>query len=113
MLRRRKKKKSGIRDADQPIDCSGHRQHVRGFECALEGKTDRDCFGKLHAHHSRSKGAGGGDDTCVPLCATHHDYVHTRGQEAVERDTGVRFKKLAEQLWRQSPQAIKWRFEHD
>lgn len=41
---------------------------LHGWPCCVSSCR----FWPVHAHHVRSKGAGGGDDQCVPLCAFHH-----------------------------------------
>lgn len=101
---------------DAPISCPGHSKFVRGFECALMGAEVtsplgtveyHECCGRMESHHVETRGAGGGDEQQVPLCAKAHALVHS----------GYRFKVdlalLASLLWKQSPHGQKWRREHE
>ena len=66
------------------IRCPGHLADIRQHECALKDKISApeyaECLGPIHAHHTVTKGAGGGDEGAVPLCSKHHDYVHVKGR---------------------------------
>jgi hypothetical protein len=86
------------------INCPGHKAYVKTYECALGGKISPvhvgyACGGPLDPHHTRSVGAGGGDEGLVPLCRIHHDLTHNTGLEWVFNVTGVDLLEMAEQLW--------------
>ena len=51
---------------------------VRSKTCSACGATAPD------PHHLRTRGAGGSDRTCVPLCREHHSEWHTIGPSAFE-----------------------------
>jgi hypothetical protein len=104
------------RKEDAPILCPGHGKWLRGCVCALvdvDGFTPlgspmkHECTGRMEAHHDTTRGAGGGDDQQVPLCALGHTQVHG----------GYTFKvdltQLAADYWKASPHGIKYRREHD
>ncbi len=111
-LRRLKPPKMGVRQSTR-IDCPGHLKWVRGFACAV-GCTKfgivPNCLAPIDAHHTTTRGAGGGDDTVIPLCRYHHSLLDSPGwsQKRLEEACGVDFKQLAADLWRRSPHRIKW-----
>ena len=46
----------------------------------------------VHAHHAKTKGSGGSDRTCIPLCVDHHtgNYgVHHLGVITFEKTFGI------------------------
>ena len=51
---------------------------------------------RTEAHHVRTKGAGGKDSDCVPLCPYHHDKVHTMGRKTFEEEFLVDLTREAE-----------------
>jgi hypothetical protein len=51
-------------------------------------------------HHTISRGAGGGDNTVVPICRTHHNLAHSRGQKTFWGDNLDRVRRLALDLYR-------------
>lgn len=110
MLKRRKAPKMNLKEPTI-IKSEGHKKFVRGFMCAVANRGD-DCFGKMHAHHVTTRGAGGGDEQVVPLCAKHHDEIHTRGQNTFAAAYKVDLEKLAKQLWKASSHRIKYEKEH-
>lgn len=67
--KRKTQRRSGrVRDAE-------YMARVRMLPCVLEGG---DCDGAIHAHHAGKRAAGrkADDDTCIPLCAGHHEAWH-------------------------------------
>lgn len=44
-------------------------------------------------HHLKSKGAGGPDEACIPLCRTHHREYHTTTHAKFERAHGFPRKR--------------------
>ena len=113
--KRRKPKRSGIRDGDGPIRCPAHLQWVRGHECAIAGAL---CEGPIEAAHVRMGLAGGmgmkpGDDRAVPLCAGHHRGQHTVGEAAFWRLHGIDPIRLAANLASRSPHWKKLRKDDD
>lgn len=49
-------------------------------------------------HHVRTKGAGGLDSDCAPVCLWCHDAIHTQGTSAVEKKHGVKLEEVADAL---------------
>ena len=53
-----------------------YKEFIRDLPCCacnvnrLHGRAQSD------PHHMRSKGAGGSDLTCIPLCRKHHTEIH-------------------------------------
>lgn len=117
----RKRVRSGIRDNDGPIKCPGHRKWVRGRNCELAGRSKKSdgephkCWGPIDFHHVTTRGAGGGDDTGIPLCRGAHSLLDSPwwSQTRVEDEYGVNFMTAANEYWLASPHGIKWRREHD
>jgi hypothetical protein len=73
----------------------GYRAWVRKKPCCIGG----GCFGAMHAHHTKTKGSGGGDETCVPLCAEHHTQVHAMGFQSFDTYHGVKLSRVAAKLY--------------
>ncbi len=78
----------------------------------IEGKAGHVCSGKMEAHHVVSRGAGGGDEQVVPLCAGAHYDGHLRGWETFAKDFGVDLTAIAAEFWKQSPHGVRYRAEH-
>ncbi len=93
------------------IKSEGHCKFVRGFICAVANRGS-ECVGKMHAHHVTTRGAGGGDETCVPLCAKHHDEIHVKGVDTFAAAYKVDLPKLASQLWKSSRHRIRYEQDH-
>lgn len=122
---RRKRQRFGTRENEGPLKCAGHLQWVRGHECCLTGKwrivrdnsgapftQDHVCEGRMEAHHSTTRGAGGGDDVAVPLCTKAHMEGHKIGWTTFEKRWGVDLAKISAELWKASPHRIKWERAH-
>lgn len=62
--------------------------------CSVPGCRNRPSV----PHHTRSRGAGGGDDSCAPVCWEHHCHVHDQGLKAFEERFGVDLVEAAAQL---------------
>jgi len=109
--KRRKPARAGIRESPQ-IRSPGHMQWVRTrFECAVAGSGG--CGGAMHAHHVKTRGAGGGDEQVVPLCAIHHDEVH-KGRLTFEARHKVNLDQMAAALWREDQyHRLKWERDCD
>ena len=108
-LKRRKRPRMGVRQSDR-INCPGHRKFVRGFECCAKDRGPYRCEGPMDAHHSTTRGAGGGDETVVPLCRLHHSLLDSPGwsQPKFEAVHGLDFTEIASDLWRKSHHRIAW-----
>ena len=55
-------------------------ESVRKRPCCACGK-----WGDIHAHHIKTRGAGGGDtfENLLPLCMSHHTEIHKIGAQAM------------------------------
>jgi hypothetical protein len=42
------------------------------------------CTGPVHPHHVQTRGSGGSDFTCIPLCSKHHVAYHNCGKKNFE-----------------------------
>lgn len=105
-LTRRKPPKSGIKRNTDRVESRGHCQWLRGFDCVVSGDG---CGGVIEIHHVVTRGAGGGDDTAVPLCSIHHEEWHKAGRETFDKRYGVNLLKLAAELWqRDTYHRLKW-----
>lgn len=69
---------------------------IRRLPCAVGGTL---CDAAVHAHHVRSVGAGGSERDLVPLCAIHHQELHTIGRWTFLGKYGVDLRVLADSLW--------------
>lgn len=110
--KRRQRQPMGLREPDR-VDCKSHLRWVRGFECAIAGKADHVCQGRMEAHHDRQGLTGGaglkpGDDKAVPLCSAAHMEGDNRGWITFAAKYRVDFEKLSAELWRQSPHRLKY-----
>lgn len=65
--------KKEVREVDE-----AYLRFIRSLPCLVQ---DNECVGSIHAHHTISRGAGGSDYTCIPLCFFHHHEVHTCGKQ--------------------------------
>lgn len=86
--------------ATAPIRCPGHRADVRKYPCCVAGRLPdpvRQCQGPIEAHHTTTRGAGGGDETCAPICHFHHMLLDSPGwsQKRMEMLAGISFAAVA------------------
>ena len=106
MLRPKRRKKTRSKPTSV-ISCESHLQWVRGHECVIIDQ--HECWGRVRAHHVKSKGAGGGDEQVVPMCDGAHDEVHN-GKQTFEEKYSVDLKETANYLAFLSPHKKKWLF---
>jgi hypothetical protein len=69
--------------ARRAVEFGAQAAMCRGLPCLVCGARPSD------PHHVKSRGAGGRDEHCVPLCRTHHDYFHSAGRLSFETRFGV------------------------
>lgn len=116
MPKRIKHAKMGVREPSR-IKCPAHLKWVRGHQClcSTPGRFGFECKGRIEAHHQRTRGAGGGDEQVVPLCAFHHALLDSPGwsQKRLEEEWKVDFEWVAMRLWSYSPHGKKWRRERE
>ena len=77
-----------------------HLTFVRSCGCCVPGCRSRTA---VHAHHVRtSKNSGMGmkpsDRETVPLCAEHHQELHTKGNRTFEARHGIDLAAIARAL---------------
>lgn len=94
---RRKKQKMGVREPERRVFLT-HRQYVRRHSCCVPGCED----GPIRFHHVKTRGAGGGDETGVSLCETHHVLIHTIGIETFQARFGIDLWALAAEFARKT-----------
>lgn len=86
-------KETRIKDPD-------HVRTVRGLPCcvcAFLGEKQRT---KTEAHHTKTRGAFGGDDSVAPLCVRHHKQWHLIGRKSFKQLTGLDVAQVARDLWK-------------
>jgi hypothetical protein len=82
---RRKKPRRTAREIDE-----AYLDFVRMQPCAVPS-----CEAKpVHPHHLKSRGAGGSDYTCIPLCWLHHTEVHTISLTSFESRYSIEMVKI-------------------
>lgn len=123
--KRRTRPKMMAPKEDAPIKCAGHLKWVRGHECTIAGKSRNAfvsgfigperhvCEGRIEAHHTPTRGAGGGDDSVVPLCSYAHAILDSPGwsERRLEQEYRVDLRATALALWKASPHRIKYEQE--
>jgi len=113
--RRRKSPRMGLRESSV-IRCPGHLQWTRGNLCVVRhSAVSPDCYvcvNQTHAHHVKTKGAGGGDEQVVAMCSIHHSEIHNIGVETFEKKYGINLADEAANGWLVSPHGIRYRREH-
>ena len=107
--KRIKRPRMGVRESGR-IECPGHLRFVRGFECSCKSHARFPCEGRIEAHHQVTRGAGGGDEQAVPLCAFHHSLLDSPGwsQKRLAAECSVDFERVAAHLWKISPHRLAW-----
>lgn len=74
-------------------------KYIRSLNCLVAEDWGHECIGKIHAHHVRSRGAGGGDEAnVVPLCFYHHRRVHDMGRLTFQKHYVTNFKLMAHEI---------------
>lgn len=67
---------------------------IHGWPCVVCSRWP------VQAHHVRTRGAGGGDEQCVPLCADHHvaggQSIHRLGVVTFGVKWGVDLSEIAD-----------------
>lgn len=115
ILKRRKRAKMGVREPSRVV-CPSHLKWTRGHACCIDSVVAQGeqhfCQGRIEAHHVTTRGAGGGDETVVPLCTKAHGLVHSMGCETFGKTFGVDLEQIAAGLWRASPHRRKYELEH-
>jgi hypothetical protein len=72
---------------------SAYLDWIRGMSCVVP-----TCSRLGEPHHVRSRGGGGRDCDCVPICRTHHNEGHTIGWATFQKKYGVRLGFAAQLL---------------
>lgn len=72
----------------------------RNSPCCVCTVLDVQQEGASDPHHIRSRGAGGSDEHCIPMCRTHHDAVHRQGRRTFWARVGLDPEHVAEQMRR-------------
>ena len=85
---KKKKRSPKAKKETREIDLN-YMAFIRTLKCLIGNEK---CFGVMNAHHVISRGAGGSDYTCVPLCYAHHREVHDRGTETFQKEHNVDFE---------------------
>lgn len=104
--KKRIRPKMGVREPER-LRSPGHLAHIRSLECSVAYKGPH-CSSRMEAHHVSEDGNAGmgikcGDDSVVPLCASHHTQLHRIGRVTFESAYGVDLSKIAAALWQASP----------
>jgi hypothetical protein len=107
---RRKRERMGVREPDR-IVCPAHGKYIRSLDCLCKDHARFRCEGRIEAHHQVTRGAGGGDEQLVPLCAFHHALLDSPGwsQKRLEEECRWDFAEVAARLWQASPAGRKYR----
>ena len=70
------------------------KQFVELLPCLVKNEK---CFGRIDAHHVKTRGAGGKDEgNLIPLCRAHHIYIHSVGILTFMKKFSVNLKEVAE-----------------
>jgi hypothetical protein len=76
-----------------------YRAWVKTRRCLVQG-----CHKKTDPHHWITRGAGGDDKDCIPLCAGldgHHTQIHQIGRWTFSDRYGLDLKEAASDLFRE------------
>ena len=68
---------------------------IRSLPCSVPGCE----ISPIHAHHVKTRGAGGTAKDLVPLCYVHHAEWHTIGRYTFDRKRGTKLEEYAGKLW--------------
>lgn len=77
-----------------------HVRAVAGLPCCVCAFLVEKQRTKTEAHHTRSRGAFGGDDTVAPLCVRHHKLYHLIGRKSFKQRIGLDVAAVAKDLWK-------------
>lgn len=78
--------KKPVRETNEP-----YVRFVHEWPCAIS-----HCYPAypVHAHHVKTRGAGGSDMTCIPLCPMHHQMIHTIGIRSFEKKFEIDLEQM-------------------
>ena len=82
-----------IKDAD-------HVRAVGNLPCCVCAHLGEKQRTKTEAHHTKTRGSFGGDDTVAPLCVRHHKLWHLIGRKSFKQRTGLDVATIAAELWK-------------
>lgn len=89
LRRKAKRKKRTNREIDEEF-----LKHVRALGCSVSGCR----INTINSHHLKTRGAGGSDYTCVPLCWKHHAEIHQLGRSKFEEKYSIDLWALNEKI---------------
>ena len=98
-LRQKPRKRRFIKDG-QRVRSAKHLNWVRKHFCAV---SDTQHMGGYEAHHVKTKGAGGGDEWAICLCAGHHREIHDIGRQSFAARHAVDLDVMAREFAEKSP----------
>ena len=75
------------------FQCPEYLAYVRNQPCAVSHIT-MQCFGDTDPDHLKTRGSGGSDLTCVPLCRRHHSERHAIGSRRFEQKYNIDFQEI-------------------
>ena len=55
-------------------------------------------FSDPHHTETGGKGTKASDYTCVPLCRTHHQMLHSHGKQSFQKEFNIDFKSVCKRL---------------
>ena len=65
------------------VEDEAYLAYLRQLPCTACQKTPAE------PHHLESRGSGGSDYTCLPLCREHHAEFHSRGNKTASATHGM------------------------
>lgn len=74
-------------------------KYLRSLPCAVCTSLAERQSSRTEAHHTKSRGAFGGDDGAVNLCTRHHKAWHLLGRKSFKTKYGVDLVALAKEMW--------------
>ncbi len=80
---------------------------LRELPCAVCAHLGEIQTTRTEAHHMKTRGSGGGDDSAAPLCRAHHHEFHLVGRRSFAARHGIDLVKTATSLWAQF-QKLGW-----
>lgn len=97
---RRKERKVRLKKPGQRLRSAKHLAWVREHYCAVSGDMHE---GGYEAHHVKTRGAGGGDEWAICLCAKHHRQLHDMGRQSFAARHGLHLEVMAQAFAFKSP----------